>query len=72
MLGHFHDLDALDFRPVFEDRRAAVDRLPVQVAVPVATPVLRLTVRVLAAANEFIDVSSFHTTFDTAVYDVLL
>ncbi len=48
-LGHFYDLDTLDFRFVFENRREAVERPAVQVEVAVPSPVLRLSVLTDAA-----------------------
>ena len=68
--GHFHDLDTLDFRLVRENLCEAVERPPVQVKIPVFTPVLRLAILVLADTFELTDIDAAHSLLDTSLDDV--
>jgi hypothetical protein len=67
---HVYDVDALDFRFVFEYIAEAVERPSVQVEVPVPTPVFRLTVLVLSNTSEFPDIDLTNAPLDTLPYDV--
>ena len=68
--GHLYDLNALDFRLVFENVGKAVERPPVQVKVAVPTPILRVTVLVLADAFQVTDVNSANILLNTPFNDV--
>ncbi len=69
-LRHFYDFDSLDLRLVRENLGEAVERPPVQVEVSVPTPVLRVTVFVLADASEFPDVDVANLLLDTSFNNV--
>jgi hypothetical protein len=69
-LRHFYDFDTLDFGLVFEDVGEAVERPPMQVEVPVTTPVSRLAILVVTGTSEFPDVDAANILLDTAFNDV--